>query len=294
MLVHERTAAFGSLARIPRQPKGQPRRLALCSYGGLTGGFEPLGWLAKDFGFTVPISVSLTPVAVSSAAFPKWLIDRGGCDRSLERRWNVAGTSLERRWNVAFRPLQQCGWGSHRRSHRGECGRNAAPLRLATSRCGVTCRLPARFRVRASLRTAARLRDCLCPSAIAGPELRWAEIVIAPYQRSRGRRESRGRTGAEQRPLGSGPGWAQERQTSDAYEAEPMLPTALQYGPFEDRVIRRQLSPRQPHCRELAADHIWQLGQLDLHRADVGWSQATTVGYGSAHGAAPAHRRSEG
>jgi len=65
-----------------------------------------------------------------------------------------------------------------------------------------------------------------------GPELRWAEIVIAPYRRSRGRRESRGRTGAEQRPLGSGPRWAQERQTSDAYDAEPMLPAALQYGPL--------------------------------------------------------------
>lgn len=53
-----------------------------------------------------------------------------------------------------------------------------------------------------------------------------------PYRRSRGRRESRGRTGAEQRPLGSGPRWAQERQTSDAYDAEPMLPAALQYGPL--------------------------------------------------------------
>jgi hypothetical protein len=37
-----------------------------------------------------------------------------------------------------------------------------------------------------------------------------------------------------------------------------------------DRVIRPQLSPRQPHCPELAADHIWQLWQLDVHRADVG------------------------
>jgi hypothetical protein len=38
--------------------------------------------------------------------------------------------------------------------------------------------------------------------------------------------------GAEQRPLGSGPRWAQERQTSDAYDAEPMLPAALQCGPL--------------------------------------------------------------
>jgi len=87
----------------------------------------------------------------------------------------------------------------------------------------------------------------------------------------------------------------------DAVDRSPWMPPASP-GRFRlpaafsaahrDRAIRPQLSPRQPHCRELAADHIWQLGQLEVHRADV--AQATTVGYGSAHGAAPAHRRSEG
>jgi hypothetical protein len=89
-------SAWRRLARslaFPGSPKVNRGGLPCARTEGRGGGLGRLGWLARtlvsqDFGLTVPISVSLTPVAVSSAAFPKWLIDRGVCDRSLERRFS--------------------------------------------------------------------------------------------------------------------------------------------------------------------------------------------------------------
>jgi hypothetical protein len=133
---------------------------------------------------------------------------------------------------------------------------------------------------------------------------------------SRGRRGSRGRTWRRAATSRRRPRWPQERQTRDAYDAEPMLPVALQCGTIGARAVRPGLYDTKPvvpfrprvgrqlvgvafeskaaHCRELVADHIWQSGNWTCTEAASGWSQASMVGYGSARGATAAHRRSDG
>jgi hypothetical protein len=187
---------------------------------------------------------------------------------------SVAGARTDARIEASAGAMRlHCAWRRAGAARRADFRPAFASARAFGRRHGfVTACVRQQSRSRAAM---GRDRDRPVPKVTRSARISW------PHWR-------RAATSRQRSQVGAG------AQTSDAYDAEPVLPAALSVRPIGDRVIRPQLSPRQPHCRELAADHIWQLGQLDVPRADVGWSQATTVGYGSAHGAAPAHRRSEG
>lgn len=99
MLVHERMAAFGARTCIPRQPKGQPRRLALCSYGRLCGRAWVLGLAGEGLWFHGTHSVSLTPVMVVEQV-PDDLPATGAASKGTQRSWPQATVSRYGRFDL--------------------------------------------------------------------------------------------------------------------------------------------------------------------------------------------------